>query len=169
LAEDGISVYCLTGMREQNSGTVQLKGIGGEIITSRFVAFSDQIHVLMSAANLIISRAGAGSIAEITRCRVPSILIPYPYAADQHQLANASYLESKGGGVVCLEENINKKLLSEVREVRFNEEFRAILRRNLYSIDQEDSAQKLGKEILQYLQLKENFSVSSELLEGARI
>jgi len=51
----------------------------------------------------------------------------------------------------------------------FNEEFRAILRRNLYSIDQEDSAQKLGKEILQYLQLKENFSVSSELLEGARI
>jgi len=169
LAEDGISVYCLTGMREQNSGTVQLKGIGGEIITSRFVAFSDQIHVLMSAANLIISRAGAGSIAEITRCRVPSILIPYPYAADQHQLANASYLESKGGGVVCLEENINKKLLSEVREVMFNEEFRAILRRNLYSIDQEDSAQKLGKEILQYLQLKENFSVSSELLEGARI
>jgi len=123
----------------------------------------------MSAANLIISRAGAGSIAEITRCRVPSILIPYPYAADQHQLANASYLESKGGGVVCLEENINKKLLSEVREVMFNEEFRAILRRNLYSIDQEDSAQKLGKEILQYLQLKENFSVSSELLEGARI
>ena len=96
LAEDGISVYCLTGLREQNSGTVQLEGIGGETITSRFVSFSDQMHILMSAANLVISRAGAGSIAEIIKCRVPSILIPYPYAADGHQHANANYLEAKG-------------------------------------------------------------------------
>ena len=116
LAEDGISVYCLTGLREQNSGTVQLEGIGGETITSRFVSFSDQMHILMSAANLVISRAGAGSIAEIIKCRVPSILIPYPYAADGHQHANANYLEAKGGGLVCLEENINDKLLLEVRK-----------------------------------------------------
>ena len=134
-------------MHEQNAGTIQLDGMGGEKIVSRFVPFSDQMHILMSAANLVISRAGAGSIAEIVRCRVPSILVPYPYAADQHQLANANYLEAKGGGVVCLEQDMNDKLLLEVREVMFNEEFRAVLRRNLYSLDLEDVSQKLAKDI----------------------
>jgi len=165
LAEDGISVYCLTGMQEQNTGTIQLDGMGGEKVVSRFVPFSDQMHILMSAANLVISRAGAGSIAEIVRCRVPSILVPYPYAADQHQLANANYLEAKGGGVVCLEQDMNEKLLLEVREVMFNEEFRAVLRRNLYSLDLEDVSQKLAKDILGALRPKRDAQLSGNLLE----
>ena len=165
LAKDGVSVYCLTGMNEQSSGVVQLEGIGGETVTSRFVAFSDQIHILMSSANLVISRAGAGSIAEIVRCRVPSILIPYPYAADNHQQANANFLEAKGGGVVCLEEGMNNKLLSEVREVMFNEEFRAVLRRNLYSIDHDDVSQRLAKDVLKSLHINKRSEPGTELME----
>ena len=166
LAEDGISVYCLTGLREQNSGTVQLEGIGGETITSRFVSFSDQMHILMSAANLVISRAGAGSIAEVVRCRVPSILVPYPYAADRHQHANAQYLEAKGGSVVCPEEQMTDKLLLEVREVMFNEEFRAVLRRNLYSLDYDDVATVLAKDLLHSIKNTQKTKVSTDLLES---
>ena len=165
LAADGISVYCLTGLKP-SSGTVQLEGIGGEIITSRFVSFTDQMHILLSAANLVISRAGAGSIAEIVRCRVPSILIPYPYAADNHQHANADFLEAKGGGVVCPEKMMNDKLLFEVREVMFNEEFRAMLRRNLYSLDHEDVSSVLAKSLLKNLQIQKSPQMSSNLLEA---
>ena len=165
LAQDGISVYCLTGLQEQNSGTVQLEGIGGEIITSRFVSFTDQMHILMSAANLVISRAGAGSIAEIVRCRVPSILIPYPYAADKHQHANANYLEAKGGTVVCEQENISQKLLAEIREVMFNEEFRAVLRRNLFSLDHEDVSPLLAKDLVKNLRFDQSPAVSANLME----
>jgi UDP-N-acetylglucosamine--N-acetylmuramyl-(pentapeptide) pyrophosphoryl-undecaprenol N-acetylglucosamine transferase len=167
LAIDGISVYCLTGLKNQSSGTVQLEGIGGETITSRFVSFTDQMHILLSAANLVISRAGAGSIAEIVRCRVPSILIPYPYAADNHQHANANYLEAKGGGVVCPEERMNDKLLLEVREVMFNEEFRAMLRRNLYSLDHEDVSSVLAKSLLKNLRIQKSSQMSSNLLEAS--
>ena len=166
LAQDGISVYCLTGLNDQNSGTVQLEGVNGETVTSRFVTFSDQVHILMSAANLVISRAGAGSIAEIVRCRVPSILVPYPYAADMHQHANAQYLEAKGGGVVCPQESIEEKLLLEVREVMFNEEFRAVLRRNLYSLDHEDVASMLAKNILCTLKNTNKKNISKKLLES---
>ena len=63
--------------------------------------FTDDMNIVLSAANLVVSRAGAGAIAEIIRCRVPSILVPYPYAADNHQLLNANYLEAKGGAIVC--------------------------------------------------------------------
>jgi UDP-N-acetylglucosamine--N-acetylmuramyl-(pentapeptide) pyrophosphoryl-undecaprenol N-acetylglucosamine transferase len=166
LAIDGISVYCLTGLKNQSSGTVQLESIGGEIITSRFVSFTDQMHILLSAANLVISRAGAGSIAEIVRCRVPSILIPYPYSADKHQDANANYLEAKGGSVVCPEERMNDKLLLEVREVMFNEEFRAMLRRNLYSLDHEDVSSLLAKSLLKNLRIQKSSQMSSNLLEA---
>ena len=151
LASDGISTYCLTGIGKESSGVLQLEGPGGKTVTSRFVSFTDEMNVVLSAADLVVSRAGAGAIAEIIRCRVPSILIPYPYAADNHQMLNASYLEGKGGGVVCPDREIEQNLLTEVREVIFNEEFRSILRRNLFSMDGGDVGARIGSDLIQCL------------------
>ena len=149
LAMDGISVYCVTGMNKQSSGVVQLPDNNGNTITSRFVPFTDQMEVLLSSANLVISRAGAGSLAEIVKCRVPVIMIPYPYAADDHQTHNAAYIESKGGGVVCSQSLIASKLLGEVRELMFNEDFRGLIRRNLFSLDSGDVSLRMAQDILQ--------------------
>ena len=138
LAKEGISTLCITGMGKDSSGVVQLDGPGGEIITSRFIAFTDEMNVILSAADLVVSRAGAGAIAEIVRCRVPSILVPYPYAADNHQYHNARFLEEKGGGLVCPDKELMENLFKEVQEMMFNEELRAILRRNLFAMDRGD-------------------------------
>lgn len=151
LAKEGISTYCLTGMNKESSGVVELEGPIGQTVTSRFVPFTDEMNAVLSAADLVISRAGAGAIAEIIRCRVPSVLVPYPHAADNHQYLNASFLERKGGGIVCLEEKMKDILLDEVREVMFNEEFRAILRRNLFSMDGGDVAGILAADLIQLL------------------
>lgn len=151
LAQEGISTYCLTGMNKESSGVVKLDGPIGQTVTSRFVPFTDEMNVVLSAADLVLSRAGAGAIAEIVRCRVPSILVPYPHAADNHQYLNASFLERKGGGILCLEEKIGDTLLHEIREVMFNEEFRGILRRNLFSMDDGDVAGSLAQDIVQSL------------------
>ena len=152
LADEGISTYCLTGMNKESSGVVQLDGPSGQTVTSRFVSFTDEMNVVLSAADLVISRAGAGAIAEIVRCRVPSILVPYPYAADNHQFLNANFLEGKGGAIVCEEKDMNTSMTDEVREVMFNEEFRAILRRNLFSLDEGDAAARMVGDIAQCLQ-----------------
>jgi UDP-N-acetylglucosamine--N-acetylmuramyl-(pentapeptide) pyrophosphoryl-undecaprenol N-acetylglucosamine transferase len=151
LAVDGISVYCVTGMNKESSGSVQLLDASGGKVTSRFVPFTDQMEVLLSSSNLVISRAGAGSLAEIVKCRVPVIMVPYPYAADDHQTANAEFLESKGGGVVCAQSNITNHLLDEVRELMFNEEFRALIRRNLYSLDSGDVGMLMAQDMLMAL------------------
>ena len=95
LSNEGISVYCITGMKNDSSGVMQLEGAGGKRITSRFVSFTDEMNFVLSAADLVVSRAGAGAIAEIVRCRVPAILVPYP-SADNRQLLNASFIE---GGI----------------------------------------------------------------------
>jgi UDP-N-acetylglucosamine--N-acetylmuramyl-(pentapeptide) pyrophosphoryl-undecaprenol N-acetylglucosamine transferase len=148
LAVDGISVFCVTGMNKESSGSVQLLDASGGKVTSRFVPFTDQMEVLLSSSNLVISRAGAGSLAEIVKCRVPVIMVPYPYAADDHQTANAEFLESKGGGIVCAQSNITNHLLDEVRELMFNEEFRALIRRNLYSLDTGDVGMLMAQDML---------------------
>jgi len=163
LAEDGISVYCLTGLNKESSGTVQLEGIGGQVLTSKFVPFTDDMNIVLSAANLVVSRAGAGAIAEIIRCRVPSILVPYPHAADNHQHMNATYLEAKGGSIVCPESKLFSSLLSEVREVMFNEEFRAILRRNLFALDSGDVALKIAWDIVHCLRERDSLNQGNTL------
>jgi UDP-N-acetylglucosamine--N-acetylmuramyl-(pentapeptide) pyrophosphoryl-undecaprenol N-acetylglucosamine transferase len=151
LAKEGISIYCLTGMNNESSGVIQMDGSDGQTVTSRFVPFTDEMNVVLSAADLVLSRAGAGAISEIVRCRVPSILIPYPHAADNHQYLNASYLERKGGGIICLQDKMDEVLLDEVREVMFNEEFRAILRRNLFAMDGGDVSARLADDLMQCL------------------
>ena len=155
LAGEGIATLCITGMGKDSSGVVQLDGPADEIITSRFIAFTDEMNVLLSAADLVVSRAGAGAIAEIVRCRVPSILIPYPFAADNHQLHNARFLEVKGGGLVCKDEDLTEKLFKEVQEMMFNEELRAILRRNLFAMDGGDVGSRIVDDMKQLVTERE--------------
>ena len=151
LANEGISSYCLTGLQNESSGVVKMEGLGGQPITNRFVSFTDDMNVVLSAADLVVSRAGAGAISELVRCRIPSILIPYPYASDNHQFLNAEFLEKKGGAILCPEEKIPSDLLDEIKEVMFNEEFRTILRRNLYALDSGDVANRISEDLCQFL------------------
>jgi UDP-N-acetylglucosamine--N-acetylmuramyl-(pentapeptide) pyrophosphoryl-undecaprenol N-acetylglucosamine transferase len=147
LSSEGISTYCITGLNKESSGTIELTGEDGETVTSRFVSFTDDMNAVLSAADLVISRAGAGAMAEIVCCRIPSILVPYPHAADNHQLLNANYLEAKGGAVVCQQDLMESKMLEEVKEMMFNEELRAIIRRNLFALDSGDVASKIVDDI----------------------
>lgn len=63
------------------------------------------------AADLVISRAGAATLAELTSCGVPAILIPYPYAAENHQEFNARALEKEGAAIVVLDGQVSGALL----------------------------------------------------------
>ncbi len=65
----------------------------------------------LAASDIIVSRCGASTLSEITALGKPSILIPYPYATDNHQEYNARALEKNGAAVVILEGDLNEKLL----------------------------------------------------------
>jgi UDP-N-acetylglucosamine--N-acetylmuramyl-(pentapeptide) pyrophosphoryl-undecaprenol N-acetylglucosamine transferase len=132
LAAEGIQVYCVTGLGKGESGPVELKTKTGAPVRTVFEPFSDRIAELLSAADLVVSRAGAGTIAELIRCETPAILVPFPQAADDHQRANAEFFERQGGGKTVAQANLGT-LLREVLALIFDdaqlEKFRKNLRR----------------------------------------
>ncbi|KXU35477.1 hypothetical protein AXK11_06230 [Cephaloticoccus primus] len=110
-----------------------------ETIRAIFVPFCDDVATLLSAADLVVSRAGAGTIAELIRCGTPAILVPYPHAADDHQRANASFFERQGGGVV-VEQGDFSRLKREVLDTIFNDWLLNQLRSNLRRMDRSHAA-----------------------------
>lgn len=76
----------------------------------------------LAAADLVISRAGATGLAEITARGIPAILIPYPHAAENHQVHNARALEKEGAAKVILDQNLTgKRLVEEVENLIFSD------------------------------------------------
>jgi UDP-N-acetylglucosamine--N-acetylmuramyl-(pentapeptide) pyrophosphoryl-undecaprenol N-acetylglucosamine transferase len=146
LAESGISVYCVTGLGKHSTSPIHSSSSSGEDGSVTFVPFSGEMGDVISAADLVITRAGAGSIAEIIHCRAPSILIPYPFAADDHQQANALMHERHGAGLV-LEQDALDQLLSEVQGLIFNDWLLAKFKSNLERLDRFDSGARIGQDI----------------------
>ncbi|MFH0774226.1 MAG: undecaprenyldiphospho-muramoylpentapeptide beta-N-acetylglucosaminyltransferase [bacterium] len=102
----------------------------------RIFAFLYEMEMAYSAANLVISRAGATALAEISKCGLPAVLIPYPKACDNHQLENAR--RYKNGVVIEEKELTAEKLLSAISEMKDKERLP----------DQNDSTQNLVSLIL---------------------
>lgn len=138
-AAEGVQVYCVTGLDKGRVGeSREFKTKTGAPIHAVFTPFCDQVAELLSAADLVVSRAGAGTIAELIRCETPAILVPYPHAADDHQRANGAFFERQGGGLV-VEQTFLAALHAEVLDTIFNDWLLRKFRGNLQRMDRANS------------------------------
>jgi len=62
---------------------------------------------------VVLARAGATTLAEIAAFALPSVLIPYPFAADNHQVANAGLFVARGAGWMMLQQNVELDRLAQ--------------------------------------------------------
>jgi UDP-N-acetylglucosamine--N-acetylmuramyl-(pentapeptide) pyrophosphoryl-undecaprenol N-acetylglucosamine transferase len=138
LAADGVQVWCVTGPGKGEAQVRELRDRSGRVVRAWFEPFTDRVATLLSAADLVVSRAGAGTIAELVRCETPAVLVPYPHAADNHQAANARYFEQQGGGVVVEQHDLGR-LQAEVREILGNDWLAGKFRENLRRLASEDA------------------------------
>ncbi|HNX04199.1 MAG TPA: UDP-N-acetylglucosamine--N-acetylmuramyl-(pentapeptide) pyrophosphoryl-undecaprenol N-acetylglucosamine transferase, partial [Opitutales bacterium] len=165
LCSNGISLCCITGPGKDTPADFDMQGATG-VARVRFIAFCDRMGTLLSAADIVVSRAGAGSIAEIVECGVPSILVPYPFAADNHQAANARYLEQQGGCVVVDQERLGG-LLSEVLDLAFSDWMQERLSFNLEQIRREESASLIAADLMRLGGLEPSPATASTSPNGA--
>ena len=104
-----VSIVCQTGPRDFDmvGEAFQRSGVQGRV--ERFI---DAMDREVSAAGLIVSRAGATTLAEITAAGRPSILIPLPTAADDHQRKNAEALQAAGAAEVIDQKDLTGEVLA---------------------------------------------------------
>ena len=95
-----------------------------------------------SAADLVVSRAGASTLGELPTFGVPAILVPYPHAW-RYQKVNADYLASRGAAVIAQDESLADELLPLVRSLMIeNPEKRAGMQQKMQSLAVPDAAKK---------------------------
>lgn len=85
----------------------------GAGIPAELAAFIDDVPQQLGAAHLVIARAGASTVSELLAAGRPSILVPYPHAADNHQAANARAMVAAGGGWMMEEGRFTAEALAE--------------------------------------------------------
>jgi UDP-N-acetylglucosamine--N-acetylmuramyl-(pentapeptide) pyrophosphoryl-undecaprenol N-acetylglucosamine transferase len=89
----------------------------------KILEYADNMHEYLSAADLVISRAGALTVSEITACGKASILIPSPNVTGNHQFFNAKVVADKGGAVIIEEKDLtDEKLLSTILRLKNNKD-----------------------------------------------
>ena len=77
-------------------------------------SYIDEMDQIYRIADLVIARAGANTVFETAAANIPSILIPYPYAIEDHQYYNAKYISSQGKAVLLEENELSVKNLSDI-------------------------------------------------------
>ncbi len=104
-----------------------------------------------AAADLVISRAGAGSISEFCLLHKPVILVPSPNVAEDHQTQNALALVNKGAAIFVKDAEANEKLLPIALETVTNAEKLKSLSENIAALALPDSATIIAKEVLKLI------------------
>ncbi|MFH0785188.1 MAG: undecaprenyldiphospho-muramoylpentapeptide beta-N-acetylglucosaminyltransferase [Pseudomonadota bacterium] len=115
--------------------------------------FTDMAEIY-SQADLLVSRAGATTLAEIAVLGKPAILIPYPFAADNHQEKNADYYVAGGGAIVMRQHEIASDVLAEnIRQLIMNEERLIAMGLAMKKLAFPDAAEKIVACCLQVMEI----------------
>jgi UDP-N-acetylglucosamine--N-acetylmuramyl-(pentapeptide) pyrophosphoryl-undecaprenol N-acetylglucosamine transferase len=117
-------------------------------VPARVEAFFTQMADCWGAADLAVSRAGAGSVGEAWANGVPTVFLPYPYHRDEHQRLNAQPLEQAGGAVIVRDEVDASKNLAvggeRLASLLGDESSRSEMRRVMATLGPADGARRVA-------------------------
>jgi UDP-N-acetylglucosamine--N-acetylmuramyl-(pentapeptide) pyrophosphoryl-undecaprenol N-acetylglucosamine transferase len=119
-------------------------------IRNQLATFFHDMPEQLSRAHLVITRAGASSLAELALAGKPAIMIPYPHAMDDHQTANAKSIVQAGGGITIAQKEFSVEKLTEIlAEIFSDHNQRAQMAKSMRSLAKPNAAQEIIKSIYQ--------------------
>ncbi len=113
--------------------------------------FIEKMQEAYSSADLVIARAGATTLAELTMLGKPSILIPSPNVAANHQYFNAKSLVDAGAALLLNDDEVKIKLFDLIENILFNKEMLNSMSQNALSISKPDAAESIAKRAIKLL------------------
>lgn len=151
LADAGLQVIWQTGKNFGDRGKKAVKGRKGVVVTK----FISDMGAAYSAASLVVSRAGAGSISELQLLGKPVILIPSPNVAEDHQTKNALALSDRGAAITVADADARDKLVETVLDTVFDTEKLESMSREISKMALPDSDEIIVDHILQLVKNKQ--------------
>jgi UDP-N-acetylglucosamine--N-acetylmuramyl-(pentapeptide) pyrophosphoryl-undecaprenol N-acetylglucosamine transferase len=106
-------------------------------IEAEITPFIEDMAAAYATADLVIARAGALTIAELAAVGVAAILVPYPYAVDDHQTRNAAYCVARGAAVLIAER--------ELRPERLAQELESLLTQRARLLEMSERAREMAR------------------------
>ena len=143
LSERGIQVIWQTGKGYIDRAKKAAAGLKGVVVTP----FLTDMASAFSAATLVVSRAGAGTISELELLGKASILVPSPNVAEDHQTKNAKALSTRGAAVLVTDSDCREKLLDTILELIDDPERLKEMSLKIKELEMPDSDGKIVAEI----------------------
>ena len=110
--------------------------------------FIKEMEMGYAAADIVISRAGAMSVTELCVAGKPTVFVPFPHAAEDHQTSNAMSLVNKQAALIIKDSEAKEKLVSTVIELSKNESLQESLRNNIHALAITNADEIIANEIL---------------------
>ena len=140
----GLKVVHQTGRNNMVAVDERYKELG---INAEVYTFINDIAEYYRNSDLIISRSGSGAISEITAFGKASVLVPYPYAAHNHQSLNAMFMENAGASVVINEEVLTEKYLTTKIEEILKEDRLPLMSEASRKLAKPDAAKEIVEQL----------------------
>jgi len=135
----------LTGQADANIAEINYRR---QRLTAVVEAFSTEMEHFYSLADVVISRSGAASLTELSHYGLPSVLMPYPAAADDHQSFNARIFQDSGASRILVESKATPESLhGVVTEILENQELRERMGAAARRMAGTDAAERVAEEI----------------------
>jgi UDP-N-acetylglucosamine--N-acetylmuramyl-(pentapeptide) pyrophosphoryl-undecaprenol N-acetylglucosamine transferase len=144
LTAEGFQVIWQTGKPYIKRAREAAHGVTG-IWVNEFIT---EMEIAYAAADLIVSRAGAMAIAEICVVKIPAIFVPYPFAAEDHQTANARKMESKNAGLLVEDAHAVATLIPVITALMKDEERMGKMKTNLAAMSITNADEIIAQSIL---------------------
>jgi UDP-N-acetylglucosamine--N-acetylmuramyl-(pentapeptide) pyrophosphoryl-undecaprenol N-acetylglucosamine transferase len=114
-------------------------------------SFITQMEYAYAAADVVISRAGAMSVAELCVAKKPVLFVPFPFAAEDHQTANAQNLVNKQAGIMIKDSEAKEKLVPTVIALARDEQQQNLLKENIAKLAITNADEVVATEILRLI------------------
>ncbi len=148
LNSHGIQVIWQTGKNFGDRAAAAAKGLSGVVVTK----FISDMASAYAAADLVVSRAGAGSISELELLGKPVVLVPSPNVAEDHQTKNARALSDKGAAVLIPDAEARTRLADEIVALLSDPEKLAAMSSEIRKLALPDSDEKIVDEVVKILE-----------------
>lgn len=130
--------------------TIQNQPLPSDVKVHTFISDMDLAY---AAADIVVSRAGAMSISELCLVGKPTILVPSPNVAEDHQTKNAMALVNREAALLVTDANIKKDLFLTLKGIVDSEERQAKLSQHIFALGKKDAAESIAREVLTFARL----------------